>query len=103
MLQVLAGIESEITSLHELLQITSSNMGASTAASKQLQQLHQVEIHRLKVEIETHRTAGLQLTADIAVNTQKYEVQILKLQDELEHSVQAEAAAKQALAHDRWR
>jgi predicted nucleic acid-binding Zn-ribbon protein len=102
MLQVLAGIEAEITSLHELLQVTSSTVGASTAASKQLQQLHQVEVHRLQSEIETHRSKGLQLASDISGITQKYEAQILKLQDDVERCMQAEAAAKQALSRDRW-
>lgn len=99
--QVLGGIEVEIRSLHDLLQITSNTVGASTAASKQLQQLHQVEIHRLQSEIEMHRSKGAQLAADMAGITQKYEDQILKLQDDLDRISQAEAAAKQALSHDR--
>jgi hypothetical protein len=76
-------------------------VGASTAASKQLQQLHQVEIHRLQSEIEMHRSKSAQLATDIASVTQKYEHQILKLQDDLDRLSQAEAAAKQALSHDR--
>lgn len=99
--QVLGGIETEIRSLHDLLQITSSTVGASTAASKQLQQLHQVEIHRLQSEIETHRSKSAQLAAEIVGITQKYEDQVLKLQDDLDRISQAEAAAKQALSHDR--
>ena len=99
--QLLAGIDAEIASLHDLLQSTSSTVGASTAATIQLRQLHQVEVHRLQSEIEAQRSKSAQLAADNAAITTQYEDQILQLRNDLDRILQAEAAAKQALAHDR--
>ncbi len=99
--QVLAGIETEINSLHDLLRATSGTVGASTAATVQLRQLHQVEMHRLQSEIEAQRSLCTHVTADLAAKTEKYEAQVAKLQNDLDRISQAEAAAKQALSHDR--
>ena len=99
--QVLAGIETEINSLHDLLRATSGTVGASTAATVQLRQLHQVEMHRLQSEIEAQRSQCTHVAADLAAKTEKYEAQVAKLQNDLDRISQAEAAAKQALSHDR--
>jgi hypothetical protein len=99
--QVLSGIDAEIASLHDLLESTSSTVGASTAATIQLRQLHQVEVHRLQSEIEAQRSKCAQLVADKAAITAQYEDHIVQLRGDLDRIVQAEAAAKQALAHDR--
>ena len=103
LLQVLSGVEIEITSLHDLLQSTSSTVGASTAATIQLRQLHQVEVLRLQSEIEVQRSKVAQLTSDQAVAANQYENQIIQLRNEIDRVAHAEAAAKQALAHDRFR
>lgn len=100
--QVLSGVEIEIASLHDLLQSTSSTVGASTAATIQLRQLHQVEVLRLQSEIELQRSKVAQLSTDQAVATAQYENQIVQLRNEMDRVVHAEAAAKQALAHDRF-
>jgi hypothetical protein len=106
--QVLSGIEFEIASLHDLLQATSSTVGASTAATMQLQQLHQVEVHRLQSEIEAQRSKGTHLAIELAAIqahlaeiTAKYQDQVLQLQQDLDRVSLAEAAAKQSLSRDR--
>ena len=95
-------------------------MGASTAATMQLQQLHQVEVHRLQSEIEAQRSKGTHLTIELAAIqshlaeisterealfgaeiTAKYEDQMLQLQQDLDRVSLAEAAAKQSLSRDR--
>jgi hypothetical protein len=106
--QVLSGIEVEIASLHDLLQATSSTVGASTAATVQLQQLHQVEVHRLQSEIEAQRSKGTHLAIELAAIqshlaeiSAKHQDEILQLQQDLDRVSLAEAAAKQSLSRDR--
>jgi hypothetical protein len=83
-------------------------VGASTAATVQLQQLHHVEVQRLHSDIEVQRSKSAHLTSELAAIqahlgeiTAKYEGQILKLQEDLAHVSLAEAAAKQSLSRDR--
>jgi archaellum component FlaC len=81
--------------------MTSSTVGASTAATTQLRQLHQVEVQRLQSEIEVQRSKVSHMATDAAAVKQNYEHQISKLQVELDRLAQAEAAARLALSHDR--
>jgi hypothetical protein len=94
--------------LHDLLQATSNTVGASTAATVQLQQLHQVEVHRLQSEIEAQRSKGTHLAIELAAIqahleeiSGKYRDEILQLQQDLDRVSLAEAAAKQSLSRDR--
>ena len=77
-------------------------MGASNAATSKLQELHQVEVHRLQSEIEAQRSKCALLAAEKAAITTQFEDRILQLQNDLDCTLQSEAAAKQSLAHDRF-